>query len=257
MEDYILIQKRRAKVTLLSCNNANPYTIQLTKKVAVQINPLYESWLITSIFQDDVGNVATWLRTFDNNVSPMEIDKWIKKFKDAHILQPIHYSFDKVPCVATSDTCCILYVDIFRHPIQLALSHETELLNIVKSHITAYDKQKQLIRWFKRFRERYGIECRLKRDMKLQDSVLAEVFCLIHGLNWHHLSLEEYTPTPTSPMPWYKQIGLAVTIIVIITLAFAVPICLMNHDWGTGWVGVVIFTVCCVWLYVITEPFRK
>lgn len=239
MKQYILIQHCKAKVFLLASPH-KPYTIKCGQTV-ITIDVMMESWVVMLVYMNNTALISQWLRGYNNNVGSTDIDNFISKIKRDHPLHDIAYSLQNVPCIASDEADCEMRLDIYTHPIKLTLAQERELLNIVKSN-NILDKQVQLIKWFDNYRAIYGIECRYKRDEQIQDFLLAELFCLIHGLDINNLQIN----TPVI-MPAIKGL-------VVSTLWFGIWGWVFYHAASSDEFSVFNMLLCFVGLAMICIP---
>ena len=184
---FILLQSCNSKVFLLSDKEGEkPYVIKFGQN-KIKIDYFMESWLVMEAYR--YGRVGEWLRSIDENVGPDVIDEFIEQFKKDH---PLHlmeynYSYDMVPLIATEREYCKMNLNEFKHTIKITHQQELELINIIKSNRD--NKKAGLKAWFSQYRSKYGINCRLKRDIQSQDEILSEAFCQIHGIVYEWIDI--------------------------------------------------------------------
>lgn len=180
---YMLLQNCKAKVFLLSDKEGKkPYIVKVSN-IKVKLNFFMESWVVMITYLSTPNYCPTlscWLRSIDGGIGSDEINRFMQRVKKDHPLHPIEYSFKEVPVIATSKTYCELPSSMFRHPIKLTLEEEWQLLQIIQSD--ECNKRDLLISWFRIYRAKYYIECRVKRDIGSEDIELMNMFCYIHGL---------------------------------------------------------------------------
>jgi hypothetical protein len=178
MAKYILLQNRKAKVPLLG-TKSKPYNIQINKEYSASWYGTGEAWLVTMTYLGNKDVIARNLRSIYSEIAPDEIDHFIDVVKKDHPLEHILFNWSDIPLYATDNSYCEMNIWLYKQPIKLTLRQEKELLGIVQDKLVC--KKKRIINWFKKYRQEYGIDAKLKRDKEIQDEELAALFCLIHG----------------------------------------------------------------------------
>lgn len=184
MRKSILIYKRRSKVLLLG-TKSKPYKVRINEECSDTWYGTNEGWLVTNLYLGNKDIVANILRSRYPEIAPDEIDRFIETVKKDHPLDHGSFNWKEIPLYATANSYCEINMDIYKYPIKLTLKQEQSLLDIITDE--QYDKKGRIIRWFKQYRQEYGIDTRLKRDQEIQDEALADVFCLAHGLELDNL----------------------------------------------------------------------
>lgn len=181
MAKYILLKKNSAKVPLLG-TKSKPYTAQIDNNIVTNWYLMDEAWLVTNVYMGNKAVIAQSLRTNHPDIGPNEIDKFIEIVKKDHPLEHIDFNWNDIPLYATAKSYCDLPLPwLYKAPIKLTQEQEKELLSIVQDDKA--EKKERMIDWFKKYRNDYGIEARLKRDREIQDECLAEIFCMVHGFD--------------------------------------------------------------------------
>lgn len=181
MTDHILIPSKKAKAPLLA-TKTKPYKIKVNRHYSEEWGLMDEAWLVSSVYLHNYSSVSTGLRERYPDVTPDEIDRFIGTVKNNHPLETVDFNWDDIPVYATSNSCMEMSLRwLYKHPIKLTLQQERQLLKIVQDDKS--NKEQRMKEWFQRYREKYGIEARLKRDREYQDEELVDMFCLLHGFN--------------------------------------------------------------------------
>lgn len=181
MAKYILLKKNSAKAPLLG-TKSKPYTAQIDNNIVTNWYLMDEAWLVTNVYMGNKGVIAQSLRATHPDIGPNEIGKFIEVVKKDHPLEHVDFNWNDIPLYATAKSYCDLPLPwLYKAPIKLTQGQEKELLGIVQDDKA--EKKKRMIYWFKKYRNDYGIETRLKRDREIQDECLAEIFCMVHGFD--------------------------------------------------------------------------
>lgn len=191
MTDYILIQNRNAKVNLLATRSCR-YCIPIRKNYTEEHDAVNEAILVASLYIGNRHAVAASLRERLPDVTTDEIDKYCEKLKKDHPLERIYFSWRDIPLFADSRSYFEISLPwLYKFPIQLTVEQERELLSIVQDNDD--NKEERMTQWFRNYREKYGIETKLKRNQAVQDTELMEVFCVAHGFSVSAMSEKNTT----------------------------------------------------------------
>lgn len=179
MTKYLLINKKNVKVPLLA-TKSKPYQVKINDSYTASWNLMDEAWLVTNMYLLNKNRIARSLRADHPEIGPVEIEKFFEIVKTDHPTEEIDFKWDDVPVYATTDSYCELYLPwLYKHSIKLTLEQENDVLGIAKDDVLG--KKERIIQWFRRYREKYGVDTKLKRDKGIQDEDLADMFCLVHG----------------------------------------------------------------------------
>lgn len=179
MPRHILLKKNSSTTPLLA-TGSHPYRIKVNDNYVENWGIMDEAWLVTNVYLKNKNRISRGLRSRYPEVAPDEIDRFIETVKIDHPLQPVDFNLEDVPLYAGQNSYCELSLPwLYKNPIKLTLEHETELMGIVQG--SYIDKKDRMICWFRKYRNDYGIDTRLKRDKLTQDEELADMFCMVHG----------------------------------------------------------------------------
>lgn len=250
MPRHILLKKNNA-ITPLIATESRPYRVKVSDDCAESWSLMDEAWLVTNVYLKNRNSVSRGLRSRHPDIAPDEIDRFIDAVKADHPLQFVDFRWEDVPLYADTDSYCELYLPwLYKHSIKLTLEQETELLEIAQGEFT--DKKDRMIHWFRRYRNDYGIETRLKRDMATQDVELTEMFCMVHGFELDMLSSAQgQTVCETQK---HKRLR-AVRNISLFMLVSVGTLCLAI--WGIQQDGIIFPVLCTVPFFILIGIIAK
>lgn len=236
MIDYMLIQANSSKVKLRTIGSTKPYLIRLGND-SVVIDEAYERWLVYHVYSYGIGNISYGLRQAGYQFSPDEFDEFVEQLQADHPPIPIDgYTIQQTPLIATKDACLTLMLtDLYSYPIKMTMAQEQDLLNLMFSDIVG--REDAILRWFAKFRERYGIDTKKKKDQRVQDLLLAEDFCVMHGLSYQRICRMR-VPKPSidkSKLKWWQKEEFALWIVAGVWIGY-VSVCVL-----IAWIGVFLF----------------
>ena len=250
MPRHILLKKNSA-ITPLIATKSHQYRVKVSDDCVENWSLMDEAWLVTNVYLKNRNSVSKGLRSRHPDIAPDEIDRFIDAVKADHPLQFVDFRWEDIPLYADSDSYCELYLPwLYKHSIKLTLEQETELLEIAQGEFT--DKKDRMIHWFRRYRNDYGIETRLKRDMATQDVELAEMFCMVHGFELDMLSsAQDQTVCETQK---HKRLS-AVRNISLFMLVAVGPVFL--GVWGIQQDGIIFPVLCTVPFFILIGIIAK
>ena len=250
MSKHILLKKNSAVAPLLA-TKSRPYMVKVSDDCAESWSLMDEAWLVTNVYLKNRNRVSNGLRSRHPDIAPDEIDRFIEAVKADHPLQFVDFRWDDIPLYANQNSYCELYLPwLYKYPIKLTFEQETELMNIVQSEFI--DKKERMIFWFRRYRNDYGIDTRLKRDKATQDVELAEMFCMVHGFELDAIdSVQSQTICETQRYRRWR----AIRNISLFMLAAVGTLCL--GVWGIHQDGIIFPVLCTVPFFIFTGIIAK
>lgn len=250
MPRHILLKKNSAVAPLLA-TKSRPYMVKVSDDCAESWNLMDEAWLVTNVYLKNRNLVSSGLRSRHPDIAPDEIDRFIEAVKADHPLQFVDFRWENIPLYADKNSYCELYLPwLYKYPIKLTSEQETELMKIVQSEFT--DKKERMVCWFRRYRNDYGIDTRLKRDMATQDMELAEMFCMVHGFELDALD-SAYSQTNCETQK-HKRLRI-IRNISLFMLAAVGTLCLAV--WGIQQDGIIFPVLCTVPFFILTGTIAK
>lgn len=250
MSRHILLKKNNAVAPLLA-TKSQPYMVKVNDDCTESWSLINEALLVTNVYLKNRSRVSNGLRSRHPDIAPDEIDRFIETIKTDHPLQFVDFRWEDVPLYADQNSYCEFYLPwLYKYSIKLTFEQETELMNIVQSDFT--NKKDRMIGWFRRYRNNYGIDTRLKRDKATQDVELAEMFCMVHGFELDAIdSVQSQTICETQR---YKRWRAIRNISLFMLVAVGTP-CLAV--WGIQQGGIVFPILCTVPFCVFIDMIAK
>lgn len=250
MSKHILLKKNNAVAPLLATKSRS-YMIKVSDGCTESWGLMDEAWLVTNVYLKNRNRVANGLRSRHPDIAPDEIDRFIEAIKTDHPLQFVDFRWEDIPLYANKNSYCELYLPwLYKYSIKLTFEQESELMKIVQDEFA--DKKERMVCWFRKYRNDYGIETRLKRDMATQDMELAEMFCMVHGFELDAMdSVQSQTICETKPHKCWRAIrNISLFMLVAVgTLCLAV--------WGIQQDGIIFPVLCTVPFFILIGIIAK
>lgn len=235
MIDYMLIQSNRSKVKLQTIGSKKPYKLYMGD-VEICVSEPYERWLVYCLYSYHQGDIARGLRSMCGDFLPADYDKFIEQLKSDHPpIEVEHYDIKDTPLIASEGQYLELELYwLYPYPVRLSYNDELEVMELIWSDLS--HKEQRLKTWFHRYRERYGIDTKYKRDRADQDYWLADDFCRVHGLSISRINNEsERLPvSPPSPTLAFKH-GLYHTVDCIVIGSVGAGVIVWGHNMENFW----------------------
>jgi hypothetical protein len=186
-EKYMLIRSRMLKVPLKAVDDK--FEIKSGKKTLLSTLPSIERYFTYIIYgEQDESEIALWLRErLDKNITPMEIDRIIDRFKKSHPIQEIEsLPLEETPLYATED-------DGMQLPLPygyctISLDNEKELIYLIAEYEDyAFE---YIEKWFLNYRMKYALNYPKTKNVNVEYD-MALSFLNQHGFDSQILSPEE------------------------------------------------------------------
>lgn len=250
MPRHILLKKNSAIAPLLA-TASHPYMVKVSDDCAESWNLMDEAWLVTNVYLKNRNRVSNGLRSRHPDIAPDEIDRFLDAVKTDHPLQFVDFHWEDIPLYADQNSYCELYLPwLYKYPIKLTAEQETELLKIVQSEFT--DKKEQMICWFRKYRNDYGVDTRLKRDMVIQDVELTEMFCMVHGFELD--AIDSVQPQTICETRQNKHLRIVRNISLFMLVAVG-TLCLAV--WGIQQDGIIFPVLCTIPFFILIGIIAK
>lgn len=250
MQKHLLLKKNSAIAPLLA-TKSHPYRIKISDDCTECWNLMDEAWLVTNVYLKNKNSISRGLRSRHPDIAPDEIDRFVETVKTDHPIQSVDFCWKDMPLYADSDSYCELCLPwLYKHPIKLTFEQEAELLGIAQSEFA--DKKDRMICWFRRYRNDYGIDTKLKRDMATQDEELAEMFCMVHGFE-----LNDIAPVPIQTpydMRKHKRWRIVRNVFLFVVIIF---VTLWLAAWGIQQDGIIFPVLCTVPFFILIGIISK
>lgn len=230
----MLLSNGPKRVSLIS-ENGQFQTILGGKQVVYQEST--ERFWVYLLFQKNArGEFAKELRgSVKFELSPMEVDRFIDDFIDAHFVQEANeYSFKILPWQSDKDNGLILPIP--GYTCVISREHEDALMSILSSYPNAGAYPK-LVEWFKRFCDNYGYDFQ-KKCKGMQYDFFAQSFLEQEGIDPDNLPpILTYTQDNQNSGLSVAAMSVIFTVLAVvlgpILFWLGVKIC----DWANGYFG--------------------
>ena len=190
MSKYMLIASSDIKIPILATPK-KPYVIKFGSK-EMKMYPWFEAHMATVTFsrfaKTEVSEQLRFNFKFTNSI---EIDEFIRKFKEDHPSEPHKFSLAEMPTLTEEGETIEMNIGTLDNAITLTHEDELHILDIIVN-----DEQgaKAVELWFKRYCWDYAVHTKYKRDSGYAGEIAADGFCVAHGLNPYEI--RAYRPHP-------------------------------------------------------------